>query len=154
MQCGTRAIKRLRVATLFFLEIPIAYSQTQTAGLSGHVTDPSGADVPKAVIILESPKSSALQSTTDEHGHFAVEVPSGDYALKVSFPGFRTHQESLHLEDATSTERNVLLLVANCSPCVTVGPDASPIELLDVSLTSTLPLKPLPPFKPHKRIAR
>lgn len=154
MRCNTRAIKLLRIATLFFFGIPTAYSQTLSAGLSGHVTDQSGADVPKAVIILESPKSSALQSTTDEHGHFALEVPPGDYGLKVSSLGFRTHRESIYLADTTSIKKDIVLSLSDCTLCVEVTLVVPAIETFDASLTSTLPLNPLPPLKLPKRIAR
>ncbi|RSL16031.1 hypothetical protein EDE15_1540 [Edaphobacter aggregans] len=73
--------------------------------------------------------------------------------MRVLSPGFATYQQSINLADATATKKDIVLQVANCSPCLEVlsGPQ---IETLDASLTSMLTLNPLPPLKLHKRTAR
>ncbi|WP_396127219.1 carboxypeptidase-like regulatory domain-containing protein [Edaphobacter bradus] len=120
----------------------------------GFITDSSGADVPKAAISLEGPDGTILHTTADQNGQFTIEAPSGDYILKASSPGFSIYKESIRLTDVTSMKRNIVLTLFNCTACVEVTPLPRPIELLDASLTSTLPLNPLPPLKLHKRLAR
>jgi hypothetical protein len=133
---------------------PQSSAQPSTAVIFGYVLDAENAVIPKAAITLKTPWDPPLQAIADENGHFAIRAKPGYYTLMATSPGFSTHQESIHLADATSIKKDIVLQVGHggCGVCVTQA--ASPIETLDVSLTSTLPLNPLPPFKLHKHPAR
>ena len=146
-----------RIALLLTIAVTAAaYSQTQSVAppkatvVSGYVTDTTGASIPKATIRLEAREKSILWVNADQAGHFAMEVRPGEYMLRVISPGFATYQQSINLAHETSIKKDVVLQVANndCGVCVTRS--APPIETLDVSLTSTLPLNPLPRLKLHK----
>jgi hypothetical protein len=140
---------------LTFAVTAAAYSQTQSAAppkptvVSGYVTDTNGASIPKATISLEAKEKPILWVIANQAGHFSMEARPGEYMLRVISPGFATYQQSINLADATSIKKEIVLQVANCSSCLEVvsGPQ---IELLDASLTFTLPLNPLPPLKLHK----
>jgi hypothetical protein len=98
MQVNRGIYNGFRIVALSVLGCTTAYSQTRPVEparsiiVTGHVTDPTGADIPKAIISLEGSDGTNLQ------------IPA--------------------------------------------------IEMLDASLTSTLPLNPLPPLKLRKHIAR
>ena len=146
---------RLILALVFALAAPQVHPQSftaKTAAVFGFVTDTSGAAIPKAAIGLQAPDGKTIQATADENGRFTIEAPAGDYTFKVGFLGFAPHQEAIQLA-AISIEKDIVLQVGSCTACVTVV-EVPPIELLDASLTSTLPLNPLPPLKFHERIAR
>src|ERR1700719_614910 len=72
------------------------YAQMGTATLSGVVTDPSGATVPKAVVVLESTERKfSRRSTTDDLGAYIfTAVPPGAYQLVASASGFREEKIS------------------------------------------------------------
>jgi len=73
-----------------------AQSRSTTASLSGTVTDPSGARIPKATVKLSNPTNGVnRQSATGASGEFsfALLVP-GSYTVEVSAPGFKTTQQA------------------------------------------------------------
>ena len=73
-----------------------AQSKSITASLSGTVTDPSGARIPKATAKLTNPENGIIRtSTTTETGEFTFAfLPEGTYTLEVSAPGFKTTQQN------------------------------------------------------------
>jgi hypothetical protein len=127
-------------------------AQSRSIPITGTVTDVSGALLPRATISLEGADRSTLQTSADKNGHFAMEAQSGDYTLKVTAFGFATHKESIHLADATSIKKDLVLSVDNlevgCALLVARQPE---IEQFNASLTSTLPLSPLPPLNLHQK---
>lgn len=69
------------------------HAQTSTSGqLNGRVTDPSGAAIPGAhVVLMEPSTNSRLTATSDSTGHYTFAVVSpGQYILTVDKPGFQT----------------------------------------------------------------
>jgi hypothetical protein len=162
-QTNNRAGRILQTITLLFLGTAAAYSQTQSVTppkatfVSGYVTDATGASIPKATIRLEAKEKSILSVIADQAGHFAIEAQPGEYTLRVLSPGFATYQQSINLTNETSVEKDIVLQIGGGSTVLLLCPPScwpAPIQLLDASLTSTLPLNPLPPLKLHKRTAR
>ena len=85
----------LRIILLACCVAPVAaqtrnQTRTQTAVISGVVTDPTGALVTKATVTLhETPSGLDVRTTTDPSGHYVLKSqPSGSFALTVSAPGF------------------------------------------------------------------
>jgi hypothetical protein len=78
-------IKRIAVVTALSLSacIPNLQAQMGTATLSGLVTDPSGAIVPKATVVLESTERKfTRRSSADElGGYIFTALPPGAYQL-------------------------------------------------------------------------
>lgn len=130
---------------------PQSIVHSEKAILSGTVEDQSGAAIPGSNIELEAPNGSNSHTTTDRNGHFVMGVPPGDYMMTVSVMGFFPNEESIHLSEAISIKKNVTLKVGGCTECVTVVGVRPPLELLDASLTSTLPLSSLPPLNLRSR---
>jgi len=65
-----------------------AYPESSTVKLSGQVTDPSGAQVPRAVVRLDSrDASTSFSGVTNQRGEYILVVPRGDYLLRVEAPG-------------------------------------------------------------------
>ena len=154
-QSNNRVGRILQTITLLFLGTAAAYSQTQSLDpirsmvFPGHVSDITGASIPKAMISLEAREKPILSAIADQAGHFAMEARPGEYTLRVVSPGFATYQQSINLADASSI-KNIVLKVGTSGPCAVVV-NAPQIGPLDASLTSTLLLRPL---QLHKRTAR
>lgn len=66
-----------------------AFAQASTASLSGSISDPSGARIPRASIHLHS-DSLDRDLFCSAEGLYAIVLPPGSYALTVDAPGFRT----------------------------------------------------------------
>ena len=72
-------------------------AQRGTAGLSGTITDPSGAVIPGATVNLTGP-SRTLTTTSNERGQYKFAgVPPGSYKLKVTAPNFAVFETDITL---------------------------------------------------------
>lgn len=66
-----------------------AHAQTASGSLRGQVTDPSGAAVGTATVVVTTPNGAALTATTNRDGVFEVTgLAPGMYGVKVIAPGF------------------------------------------------------------------
>ena len=94
-------------------------AQVATGGISGMVTDPDGALVPGAAIVVSSGSGSARKATSDAAGAFAVgRLVPGRYALNVWAKGF-----------AAATVNDVM---------VTSGKTTSAAVKLDISVNTNV----------------
>lgn len=85
-----------RIGCLLLTLTGPAWSQSFTAAVRGVVTDPTGAAVPNAkVIITEAERNVQHPTTTDDQGRYHVSaLPPGQYTLTVEASGFRRHSQS------------------------------------------------------------
>ncbi|HEX8811502.1 MAG TPA: carboxypeptidase-like regulatory domain-containing protein, partial [Terracidiphilus sp.] len=66
-------------------------AQTATGTLRGQVTDPSGAAVTSATVLVTTPSGAATTAATNRDGIFEVTgLAPGKYGVKVIAPGFTT----------------------------------------------------------------
>jgi hypothetical protein len=66
---------------------------TATGSLRGQVTDPSGAAVVSATVLVTTPSGAATTATTNRDGVFEVTgLAPGKYGVKVIAPGFTTYE--------------------------------------------------------------
>ena len=129
-----------------------AQTPPQVATVSGTVTDTAGTGIPGANIQLTRTSAPAIQTKTDAKGHFEMTTGPGEYVLQTAAPGFMTDKLPTHLSATTPTTTHIVLQLGNggCGVCVsTVSTDR--IETLDASLSATLPLTPMPPYKQASR---
>ncbi len=124
----------------------------RTAVVTGTVTDQTGASIPDAIITLKSAEGFTLEARTDIYGQFAIDAWSGEYTLNISAQGFRPLSEPISLAETTNLTKHVVLLIGNsvCMVCFTPEPPIE-LEVPGNPFTATLPLKPLPPLKLHRR---
>ncbi len=75
---------------LCFCALPLT-AQTNFGRISGTVTDPSGAAIPAAKVIITNTDTHAVRSlTTDDHGFYVSDnLPIGPYSVTVDQAGFR-----------------------------------------------------------------
>jgi hypothetical protein len=127
-----------------------AQTESQTATVSGTVTDVAGTRIPGANIQLARASDPSIQTKTDSRGHFEITAGQGEYVLQTAAPGFRTDKVPIHLSATTPTTTHIVLLIENGWGC---GPSVSTnrIETLNASLSATLPLTPMPPYKQASR---
>ncbi len=135
------------------LVIAIAISGNAQTGatfatISGTVSDVSGARVPGASIQLAHPGTPSVQTKTDDKGEFEITAGPGEYVLQTVARGFAVDKLPVHLSATAPTAIQIVLQLDTasvCEPCLSI--EQPPVETLDASLSATLPLMPMPPFK-------
>ncbi len=103
---------------------PSAFAQVQSGTLTGTVTDPTGAVIPNAAIVLTNQANgSKFTSKSNGSGSFTFTgLPTGDFAISISSPGFQSFTEKgIHLDPGDSRSLSSLkLATGDTSQSVTV----------------------------------
>src|SRR5712692_1071689 len=100
-----------------------AWAQTETGQISGVVTDPSGATVPKAKVTVSSAATGAARdTTTDDHGAYTVtHLLPGIYTVAVEAAGFSKMEQRIEVTVGSKVDLNFGL---------TVGATATTVEVI------------------------
>jgi hypothetical protein len=119
------------VAGLLFLLPWMAYGQSLTSGgISGTVTDPSGAALPDAAVTLKSNDTGATQNTTTNATgayRFSLLNP-GNYTVSAAAQGFRGRPESVVVAVGQSASANLQMQLAAASQTVEVTAQPNVIQ--------------------------
>jgi hypothetical protein len=97
--------------------------QVTTATLYGNVTDGSGAQVPRAPVLIVNEETSSTQTTTtNATGEFTFNfLPVGRYSLTITASGFKEQTESgIELTAGQSIRRTYVLEIGTLAEKVTV----------------------------------
>ena len=79
---------------LGIFSVHYAQGQTATGVLRGQVTDPSGAVVPDATVLVTTP-AGAITATTNREGNFEIRgLAPGKYSVQVIAKGFKVFEQS------------------------------------------------------------
>jgi outer membrane receptor protein involved in Fe transport len=125
---------------VFFIVSVSALAQS-TAVLRGTVTDPAGAVVPNATIVVRDLATSLERTTqTDTDGNYQVAaLPVGNYRVEAQARGFQTEAvSSLAVEVARTMVQNFQLQVGDVSQHVVVTSDAPVIESTTTSVGTVI----------------
>jgi Carboxypeptidase regulatory-like domain len=104
------------------LAVP-AHAQEFRGTISGAVSDPTGAVIPGAnVVVRETHTGTINKTTSDAAGQFVVPfLLPGDYAIKVTANGFQTIEDTITLQAQEHPILNLKLTVGNAGTTVTVN---------------------------------
>jgi hypothetical protein len=128
-----------RLTFLFSLLLTCsAFAQTATSSLRGVVTDPSGAVVSTAEVLLtESSVGFSQGHTTNAQGEYSFQqIPPGNYEIRISAPGFDTQVTKATLLVNQPATVNIKLAIGSSSTTVEVVSEANAINVTDASLGS------------------
>jgi hypothetical protein len=117
---------------------------TTTATLSGVVTDPSGAVLPKATLTLTSSEKSITRTfIADDGGRYSFnQLPPAAYSLTIKAKGFETYQQSgIVLNAAETATQNVTLTIGAETVSVTVTADASQLNTDNANVAADIDAK-------------
>ena len=94
----------LFIATAFLIT-PLARAQQTLGGITGTVTDTSGAVVSGATVNLvgDQTKLSRMQTTSSSGSYIFVNLPIGNYTLSISQQGFQSQTIPALLVQANRT---------------------------------------------------
>ena len=119
-----RCILTFALSAVFCLcAAPRARAQQDRAALGGRVTDPQGAAVPNAIVVLTSNDTGVTRQTqTNAQGNWIVQfLLPGSYQFSVTAPGFKTtDHRGIALRTADDKEIDVSLEVGSKSETVVV----------------------------------
>ncbi len=138
-------------AVLFLSLVPV-FGQTSFGRISGSVTDPSGASIAGAhVVITNTDTKQARTVTTDNSGFYvATNLPIGDYSVSVEQQGFKRQEQAgfalvadgritadFHLQLGDVTQ-NVDVVTANAETLNTVSGELA--HVIDTKQVANLAL--------------
>jgi hypothetical protein len=139
---GGRLDMRFRTMVALFVVLALAGAMAQniiTGGISGTVTDPSGAIVPGAKVNLKSNSTGETQTTsTGSTGlyNFPLLKP-GSYSVTISQTGFRSVTEIVEVQLGQTSAVNLKLIVGNTSETVEVTGTAPLLQTEDANISTT-----------------
>ncbi len=112
----------------------LAHAQN-SAVVTGTVTDPTGAVVPKASVEIHNPISGYDRTAeTDINGNFSfANVPFNPYHLTVTLPGFNTYAQDVDARSAVPINLKINLTLAGSTSTVTV--EATGADLIETEST-------------------
>ncbi len=125
---------------LTFLSKLNAQGKSITASLSGTVSDPSGARVPKATVRLTNPENGINRiDTTTSVGEFSFSfLPEGTYTLEASAPGFKTTKQNGIVLTAGDTVTLTINLTIGATEQVTVNTSGPLLQTQDANVSTEL----------------
>jgi hypothetical protein len=122
------------VAVLLLLAalIPVCFGQTSSGALRGQVTDPSGAAIPGATVVMTPETGKPVSVQSNAQGFFEFKgLPAGKYSLTVAAQGFSLYQndnvvvadQPLKLNVAMAIEvETQKVQVSDTAPTIDVNP--------------------------------
>ncbi len=118
-----------------------AVGQVQGGSISGTVTDPQGAVIRDAQVkSTNTATSNTRTTTTDSAGFFGFDlIPTGDYTIEITAPGFKTIQQT-HITVVASRDTGlgtIKLPVGDTSTTVEVTAATPLIESTQAQITNT-----------------
>jgi len=110
------------------LPVPAPAPNSGIAGsITGVVTDPSGAVIPNAsIVVTDAARQAVVSVRTDSIGRYRIDsLAPGHYRLTAFAPGFQRLEQPIALEPAQRSQVNLALQVGADTTTVTVT-DAPP----------------------------
>jgi hypothetical protein len=135
-------LRHVALSALLLWASAAAYGQAVYGGISGNVTDSSGAAVPRAkVTITDTGKGVTYTAFTNDSGNYnQTHLIVGTYEVRVESQGFTTYvQQAVNVEVDSVTQINARLNVGTVGEVVNVAAEAPLLktERSDVSDTMT-----------------
>jgi len=134
---------RLVICALLFIFLlsPSLYAQSSNASIDGVVTDPNGAVVQGAKVLLTSKDTNETSTfVSDSNGLYVFRnVPPGNYRLTVSSQGFGQYvQDGLLVRLGYPIRQNVQLRLQSSVQQVEVAADASPLNFENAEIRGSI----------------
>ena len=120
------------------------HAQLSTADILGTVTDPTGAVIPQAKVVVTNKETNVSRSvTTDASGNYDVSLlPVGTYTVKVDSPGFKsTAVADLAVEAGDRARADVKLQTGNVGETVSVEAETPLLQADSATVSSTVTAK-------------
>jgi hypothetical protein len=134
---GTSAVT---VAFFLFL-LPSTLFAQGTSTIQGHLADPSGGSVPKAVVKVTNLKTGVSRSThSAEDGYYRIpDLLVGTYEVRVEMVGFKTIvRTGIEVDAQSTTNLNFLLEVGEVTQTVNVTGEEPQVETTTARISEVI----------------
>ncbi len=124
-------MRSLRVVSLSILAAIAAFSQTFTGSISGIITDPAGAVVAGAnVVVTDLQRNTSFRTQTNDTGFYIVsQLQPSTFSVSVEQAGFKKHtRDNLPITTQERATVNIVLEIGAVSDQVSVTAQAQLIE--------------------------
>src|SRR5579883_650528 len=136
--------KRVFVVFLILGCATPGWPQGSLGGLTGAVSDPTGAAVPGAAVRITNLETGAevMVQSSSEGAYQASALPPGRYRLTASKPGFKTvSQEPVVVSTATVSTVNIRMAVGEVNESVTVSATGVQLQTASPEIGTVMPAK-------------
>ena len=122
------------------LHLGTAFAQADRATVTGRVSDATGALLPGvSVIATDANTGATFGGATNDSGTYSISgLAIGDYRIKMSRPGFKDAQSSVHLVATQVQSLDVNMVVGPTDETVAVSAAPQLLELQTSSVANTL----------------
>ena len=138
-----RLVAGLLICVFLLPSAPVLHAQT-LSGISGTVTDSSGAVVPAAQVTITNTETgvSRVARTSSEGGYRLTDLNPATYTVKVEKSGFKTSlQSDVTVQAAASSTSNVVLMVGDAREVLAVNASNVALVTEQALLGTTIPSK-------------
>src|SRR6478609_7724033 len=125
-----RRLSRLSMPVLLLLLAAFTAAGQTTGTIEGTVTDPTGAPVPNAAVVIRNEATGVeTRLSTNDSGYFrSADRPGGTYSIRVDQPGFKQAKVSgIKLDINAQVRRDITLTVGELTESVQV--EASAVQV-------------------------
>ena len=138
--CSRAAWVLALAAMLAALTAPRLHAQADTGGITGTVTDPTGAVIPGAAVTATNTDNGLrLSATADASGNFTIlAVPRGHYTVAATASGFQNQSVAVTITVATTQTVAFQLKPAGSSTTVEVTAAAPIVDNTDATIGATI----------------
>jgi iron complex outermembrane receptor protein len=135
-----KAMRKVIVSILITL-IVVGAAQAQSAGISGYIKDPQGANVPGATVRLYGrERSFSLVTVTDSSGAYSFKnLAAGEYLVEAEASGFAlAPAQAVDVERGKTTTHDVTLELSGLRSAVVITASDTPQTVDEVSKALTV----------------
>ncbi len=134
-------MRPVHFAAFYVLLIVGVFAQSERGSITGTVSDPAHAMVPRATVRATSTQTGVqYDSVTTQTGDYTIpQIPAGIYALSVEAPGFSKFvQQGIRIFVAQAARIDVVLQVGGTTESVTVTGEAPLLRTENAEQSSTI----------------
>ncbi|HTZ98398.1 MAG TPA: carboxypeptidase regulatory-like domain-containing protein [Terriglobales bacterium] len=115
---------------VLFLSVAVSFAQTSTGALRGQVTDPSGAAISRATVVLTPATGSPVTAQTNGQGMYEFKsLPAGKYSMTVVAQGFTLYENDSVVIADQPLRLNVSMAIAVETQKVQVSSTAPTVDV-------------------------
>jgi hypothetical protein len=120
--------------------VPAAAQSLTTGDITGTVTDPTGAVVPNATVMLKNTESGAIQTrSTNPRGSYRFPLLSpGTYSISVSASGFQSIKKTVAVAVGQTAAANIHLELGAASQTIEVSAGGEVVQAENADLSTTI----------------
>src|SRR4051812_1249246 len=130
-----------RTTLVFFAFSLFAFAQSERGSITGSVTDPTGAHIANAtVVVTNTATNTGQQVSTTNSGEYSVpNLSPGQYRVEVSTPGFRRFvQAGVTLTAGATVRIDAEMQVGQISEAVEVSAQAPQMQTEDAKISTAV----------------